>query len=78
MRSDNASNSGSSEVTRQDSQAFIRALVDQLIDVMLGGDIDTSGRLVQEEHLRMSLEPSGEQNFLLIASRKGHNVLPYG
>ena len=59
--------------------------VDQLVDRLLGADIDALGRLIENQHLRSGIEPAGDQDLLLISSgemidglvlRLGRNAKP--
>jgi hypothetical protein len=43
-------------------------LVDELIDLLLGADIDAAGRLIQDQHLGPGQQPLGDGHLLLVAA----------
>ena len=55
---------------RIDGDAGAGELADQLVDVGLGADVDASGRLVEDQHRRLDVEPLGEHHLLLVAARQ--------
>ena len=50
--------------------ALFGELVDQLINFVLGPDVDASGGFVEDDHLGVALEPLGENDLLLVAAGK--------
>src|SRR5690606_40757927 len=52
----------------QDAFALIDQFVDQLIDLVLGADVDASGRLVEDEQFRPGEDPLAENDLLLVAA----------
>ena len=47
-----------------------RQLVYQLVDFILGADVDPAGGFVKDNHLGIRLEPFGEHDLLLVSPRK--------
>ena len=45
-------------------------LVDELVNLVLGPDVDAAGGFVEDDDLGVALEPLGENDLLLIAARK--------
>lgn len=56
---------------QQDGQAqFFMEVLDQFDDVMLGSDIQSSRRFIQQEHLRLLSQRSGNEHALLLTARE--------
>ena len=51
-----------------DRHALLGQSVQELVDFNLGADIDAAGRLVQDEDLRVRIEPSRKEDLLLVAA----------
>ena len=51
-----------------DSLALLGKLQDQLIDLVLGADVDAAGRLVEEQDLRLRQQPAAKNDLLLVAA----------
>ena len=51
-----------------DGFAFGRQLLDQTVNLRLGSDVDSAGRLVEEEDLRARRDPAGDDRLLLVAA----------
>src|SRR5829696_6090427 len=45
-------------------------LVDEVLHLGLGAHVDTAGRLVEDQHLRVQAEPAREHHLLLVTPRK--------
>ena len=45
-------------------------VVDDLVDIRLGADVDAPGGLVEDQHGRLGVEPLGEHRLLLVAARQ--------
>ena len=45
---------------------------DEGVDLGAGADIDTAGRLIEQQHSRAVHEPAGEEDLLLVSSGEGH------
>src|SRR5271168_2680232 len=61
----------------QHGRALADQLVDDLVDFILGPDVDAARRLVENEDRRSAQQPFGDHHLLLIAARKrthGHLV----
>ena len=69
-RSHNSTSSSSSVVTSTTPTPALGDFIDDLADFFLRADIDANRRLVHHEYLWLRLQPFGEQNLLLVASRK--------
>ena len=49
----------------------LRELVHELVDLVLGADVDAAGRVVQDEDPRLGHQPLGDDDLLLVAAREG-------
>ena len=43
------------------------------VDFILGTDVDTSGRLIQDQDIRIVCQPAADQHFLLVAAGQRSN-----
>ena len=59
----------------QDPAAVGGELVDDRVDVVLGGHVDAARRLVHDEHGRVRHQPSADDDLLLVASRQAQRRL---
>ncbi len=48
----------------------LREVVDDPVDLGFGADVDAAGRLVEDQHLRLGLQPARQQALLLVAARQ--------
>ena len=54
-------------------------LQDQLLDLQFGTYVNTAGRLVQDQIIRMGQKPSGQDHLLLVSAAEGSDGgLPAG
>ena len=53
-----------------DGLARCRQIIDDAVDLVLGADVDTTGRLVQNQDIRLGEHPLGQQDLLLVAAGK--------
>ena len=60
--------SGISEETTMMVLPCLAMLDDELVDLVLGADVDAARGLVHEEDLRPALEPLAEDDLLLVAA----------
>ena len=67
MRSAIAKISGSSDETMITPRPACGQFVDERVDLAFGIDVDSSGRLIKQEHPRLRGQPLGEHDLLLIA-----------
>ena len=51
------------------AEARIGELPDLFVDLRFGSHVDTSSRLIQDQHFRFSHQPLGDRHFLLIPAR---------
>ena len=54
----------------QHGRALGDQLVDDLVDLVLGADVDAARRLVEDEDRRSAQQPFGDHHLLLVAARK--------
>ena len=47
-----------------------RQVVDQLMDLDLGADVDAARRFVEDQHLGLRLQPLADDDLLLVAARE--------
>ncbi len=52
-----------------------RQLIDQLVDLDLGADVDAARRLVEDQHLGVGQQPLPDDDLLLVSPRKRADVL---
>ena len=52
----------------QDNFALIGQIDDQLVDLIFCTYVDTSGRFIQHQYLRLCEKPSAEDNLLLVTT----------
>lgn len=57
-----------------DGLACIGKLIDDFVDLILGADVDASGRLIEDEDVRLRDNPLGEQHFLLVTTGEGGDI----
>src|SRR5690606_34515512 len=50
-----------------DGRAFVGELVDEIIEVRLGADVETAAGLVEQQHARAVDDPFGQHHLLLVA-----------
>ena len=63
--------SGSSlEITMHADAAFGASSSMMPVDLRLGADVDAAGRLVEDQHLGLDLQPARQQHLLLVAARQ--------
>ena len=55
---------------QDDRDAFLGELVDDLVDLGLGPDVDPARGLVEDEHARMRVQPLAQHDLLLVAARQ--------
>ena len=67
--------SGSSEEIIRTATPSLRELADQVVDAGLGADVDAARRLVEDQDLRLRLQPLGEHDLLLVAAREEAHLL---
>ena len=48
--------------------SLVGQIQNELIDLILGANVDTAGRLVQQQHLRLSQQPAADNDLLLVAA----------
>jgi hypothetical protein len=48
----------------------------EVVDLRAGGHVDALGRLVQEQHARLELEPPGQDDLLLVAAAQARPARP--
>ena len=54
----------------QDAGAFGGQAVDDLVDLVLGADVDAARRLVEDEQARAAQQPLADHDLLLVAARE--------
>src|SRR5262244_3571753 len=59
----------------QDRDAAVRQRAHQLVDLALGADVDTAGRLVEDDDARLHGKPLGEDHLLLVAAGKRRDLV---
>jgi len=74
MRSLIPNTSGSSELT-SDGLALRRQLVDELVHLVLGADVDAARGLIEENDFAMAFQPLGQHHFLLVAAGEVRGAL---
>ena len=47
-----------------------RQLVEELVDLLLGADVDAASRLVEDEDVAVLDQPAGDDRLLLVAARQ--------
>ena len=62
------SSSGSSELTSTIARPRPAQPLDQVVDLLLGADVDAAGRLVEEQHARRGGQPLADHDLLLVAA----------
>ena len=60
---------------QHDPAALVGELLDERLHLRLGTDVDASGRLVEQQDLRIGAQEAGEQRLLLVAARQLADVL---
>ena len=58
----------------EDGDAGIGQRAHQLVDLVLGADIDAPGRLVEDHAARLHRQPFGQHDLLLVAARHGPHL----
>ena len=71
MRSLMPSTSGNSELIIKHRLALGGQAVDQQVDFVLCADVDAARRFVKDHDFRVALQPLGQHDLLLVASRQG-------
>ena len=51
-------------------------IADQLVDLLLGADIEAAGRVIKDENWRPRLQPSREHDLLLVAAAEVGQSVP--
>ena len=54
----------------QDRRAVVGELAQQLIELLLGADIDAARRVVEQDDARLAHQPFGDHHLLLVAARQ--------
>ena len=54
----------------EDRRARVGELAQQLVDLLLGADIDAARRIVEQDDARLAHQPFGDDHLLLVAARK--------
>jgi hypothetical protein len=70
MRLQSKSSSSSSEETTNTADSDVAICRTTLIDLFFCADIDSYGRLVEEQERRAGIKPLSQHNLLLVATRK--------
>ena len=70
IRSQIPRSSGIPEENYDNYFAAVRKIDDELIDLILCTDIDSSGRLIQKQYFRIGKKPSSKDNLLLVSTGK--------
>ena len=55
--------------------AGLTQLEQQFVNGALGADVHAAGRLVEQQHVRVAMQPAGQQALLLVAAAELGNVL---
>ena len=50
------------------ADAPVGELAHQLVDLVLGADVDAAGRLVEDDHARLHRQPARQHDLLLVAA----------
>src|ERR1700733_13636075 len=62
---------GELRACQQNAFAFVGEFIYELVDVLFGRDIDSSGRVIEKQNDWISKNPPGQQGLLLIATTQG-------
>ena len=73
MRSASAISSDQIGRDDEDAGAGVGESREDGVDLVLGGDVDAAGRLVDDEDFRIGLQPPREQRLLLVAARESRD-----
>ena len=65
------STSSKSEEKQEHGEPLLQGLLQEMIDLRLGADIDADGRLLEHEKAHLRLHPARDDNLLLIAAAEG-------
>ena len=72
------SSSGRYDETTMTASPLPGQLVDDVVELALGADVDALGGLVEHDHLGFGQQPAGQQHLLLIAAGQGGHRLVVG
>ena len=62
--------SSSVSAVRMMPMPLVRQRADQLVDLLLGADVEAAGRVVEDHDARPRVQPLGEHHLLLVAARE--------